>query len=117
MKKLKIYVDDKFDALVTNLVSCMIFSFVAPLIIGLTIMSIKFNKWLYKFMVIKLKWKLTIHNTRQIQTFPMHFVCLGIIFGQILTLLFFIYAIGNNSISICFGVAIFIMNITCIIIF
>eukprot|EP01084_Bolivina_argentea_P066555 121329_1 len=77
----------------------MVFGFVCPLILPLSIIAIEVNKYLYNLMVHKFKYEMTA-SLSSYSTFPVNMLMIGIFMQQLLSIMFFYSCINYNYITL-----------------
>ena len=96
----KIKIESEYCMLISKIEIIIAYSFQTPLILPIGIISIYLNKLCYGFILNKLKWELKSYFNMHI-SFPVIFLSVGIILGQISNVGFFIACVKEKAVSYC----------------
>ena len=108
MEEPKIYVDSAYAMVTTKITTMIVFSFITPLVIPITIISIYSNLIVYHYLIKKWKWNIYPYESSLI-LMPIKMAIIGVVLAQIFLVIISICLLQNNEIiNVCLF-AIFMM--------
>eukprot|EP01083_Nonionella_stella_P204751 746200_1 len=105
-----ISVDIEYAMIATKIETMILFSFITPIVVPITVMSIFSNAYVYNYLIKKKKWQVSPYQTSLVNI-PLKMAFIGVVIAEILLVLFSFDAFNNSFITFTLIVILVAINV------